>query len=151
VALDELMGGLGDFYPGSKERRDAAPSIAVDRASPAQLVVHGLGPGVMLMVNGVEVEFFLIGQLAKGLNRKPGTIRMWEDTGILPPSGYTKPGKDRNAQGKRRLWTRRQVEGIVRIALEEDVWYPNVGRKIGGTRFTERVNALFKALKKEGM
>jgi hypothetical protein len=147
VPLEDLMGGLGEFYPGSKERRDAAPSIAVDRASPAQLVVQGLGPGVMLLVNGVDVEFFKIGQLATALNRKPGTIRMWESTGILPPSGYVKPGKDRNDQGRRRLWTRRQLEGIVRIALEEDVWYPNVGRKITSTQFTERVAALFKALK----
>lgn len=140
------MGGLGGFYPGSKERREPAPHVP-DRASPAQQVVHDLGPGTVLLVNGVEVEFFKIGQLAAALNRKPGTIRMWESTGILPPSGYARPGRDRNAQGRRRLWTRRQLEGVIRIALEEDVWYPNVGRKITSTQFTERVAALFKALK----
>lgn len=146
MPLEDLMGGLGEFYPGSKEKR-AFAQIPVDRASPAQQVVHDLGPGIMLLVNGVEVEFFKIGQLAAALNRQPGTIRMWEATGILPPSGYVKPGKDRNVQGKRRLWTRRQLEGVIRIALEEDVWHPSVGRKITSTQFTERVTALFKALK----
>lgn len=141
------MGGLGDFYPGSKERRESVQQTRPDHASPAQQVVHDIGPGKLLLVNGMDVEFFKIGQLAAALNRQPGTIRMWESSGILPPSGYVKPGKDRNAQGRRRLWTRRQLEGVIRIAMEEGVWQPNVGRKITSTQFTERVAALFNALK----
>lgn len=105
----------------------------------------------MLLVQGIEVEFFSVGQLAAVLNRRPGTIRMWESEGIIPVSGWTKPGKDRDPRGTRRLWTRAQVEGIWRIAKEEGVLEPGPEVHISETQFTDRVYALFRQLRKEGV
>ena len=136
---------LGEYYPGSRERREAP-------AAPADPVAGlFLEAGRMLTVNGIEVEFFTIGQLAAVLNRKPVTIRMWEREGIIPSSGWTKPGRDRDPRGKRRLWTRAQVEGIWRIAREEGVLNPGPHVSILTTRFTGRVKALFLELREKGI
>lgn len=138
-----MTSGPGEYYPGSRERRQAA------RPWEGSLVGPSLEPGRVLTVNGIEVEFFSIGQLAAALGRKPVTIRSWEAEGILPTSGWTKPGRDRDPRGRRRLWTRAQVEGIWRIALEEGVLAP--GPSITATRFTQRVRSLFAQLRKEGI
>lgn len=145
MTIAGLMGDLGDFYPGSKERRQ------VNHVPADEPDVPELGAGRMLLVNGIEVEFFAIGQLAAALNRQPVTIRAWENEGILPTSGWTKPGRDRDPRGKRRLWTRRQVEGIWRIAREEGVLEPGPRINILKTQFTRRVKALFEDLRKEGI
>lgn len=73
-----------------------------------------LGAGTVMVLRGREVEFYTIGQVARAINRKSSTLRMWEHKGILPPSGYQKPSKD--PRGVRRLYTRAQAEGIIRLA-----------------------------------
>lgn len=133
-----LMDDL-EFYPGSKEKRAPRPVEEPERPD--------LGKGRFLLVNGREIEFFGIGELALVLNRRPVTIRMWENEGILPTSGWTKPGKDKAPQGRRRLWTRAQVEGIWRIAREENVLIPGPRVNIKKTQFTSRVEALFQSLR----
>lgn len=140
-----LMTDLGEFYPGSKERRQVnhVPDDVPD--------VPELGTGRMLLVSGLEVEFFSIGQLAAALNRQPVTIRAWENEGVLPTSGWTKPGRDRDPRGRRRLWTRPQVEGIWRIARDEGVLEPGPRINILKTQFTTRVRALFEELRKQGI
>lgn len=67
-----------------------------------------------MILAGRRVEFFTIGQVARAIGRKSGTLRAWEDRGILPESGYVKRGKD--PRGDRRLYTRAQAEVIVRLA-----------------------------------
>lgn len=134
-----------EYYPGSREVRRVNP---VPDEVPD---VPELGSGRMLLVNGLEVEFFTIGQLAAVLNRQPVTIRSWENEGILPASGWTKPGQDGDTRGRRRLWTRAQVEGIWRIAKEEGVLEPGPRVNITGTQFTSRVQLLFTQLRKEGL
>lgn len=107
--LDDFA-GLGQYYPGSREVRQTVPAsrpLAVEE-------VDLLGEGTMMTVRGREVEFFTIGQVARAINRKAGTLRAWEDKGILPESGYVKRGKD--PRGDRRLYSRDQAEGIVRLA-----------------------------------
>lgn len=141
--LLDTLGLLDDTYPGSKEKRKVNH---VEADEPLDL-----GTPWVLKVQGVDVEFFPISVLAAALNRTTGTIRMWEATGILPTSGFTKPGKDRDPRGKRRLWTRAQIEGIVQIAIEEGIWQPGPRINVTRTRFTERVTALFEQLRKEGI
>lgn len=142
MSLRELMDGVGDTYPGSRERREPPAPIVPDAPD-----APDLGHGTTLLVNGRDVEFFYVGDLAVMLNRKAGTIRGWETDGILPTSGYVKPGKDRNPHGRRRLWTRAQLEGIWEIARDEGVLYPSSRVSVADTEFTARVKALFKALK----
>lgn len=144
MSLRELMGDLPEHYPGSKEKRQARPADAPE--APLDL-----GTPWVLEVRGYDVEFFPIGSLAAALNRQPVTIRAWERERILPPSGWTKPGKDRDVRGRRRIWTRAQIEGVVRIAREEGVLEPGPRINIAKTKFTERVIALFKQQREEGI
>lgn len=95
------------------------------------------------IINGGPMDFFNIGQLARALGRKPVTIRLWEREGILPKATFMLNANSVN--GRRRYYSKGQVEGIVRIALEEGILVSHQ-RPIKGTRFTERVVALFKEL-----
>ena len=126
---------LESYYPGSRERRQTVP------VPPAPVVEDELGPGKVYVVDGREVEFYTIGQLAAALGRKPGTLRKWEAEGHLPPSGYLKPSND--PRGIRRLYTKQQVLGIVQIAKDTGVMYSH------GTLadFGRLVQQLFKELK----
>src|SRR3954469_17805478 len=82
------------------------------------------------MVNGEKQEFFIIGHLAKALGYSVQSIRAWEDKGLLPRSPFRSPrtrgpvAGGRSDKGKR-LWTREQVEGIVRIAKAHKVIFPD--------------------------
>lgn len=78
------------------------------------------------VLNGVSTEFFPIGVLAAALERKPVTIRSWEDKGIIPLSRYRMPvrGGDRipgKAVNGRRLYTRSQIDVIVSAAEKTGV------------------------------
>jgi hypothetical protein len=82
------------------------------------------------MVNGEKQEFFIIGHLAKALGYSVQSIRAWEDKGLLPRSPFRSPRTRKPVAGGRsdkgkRLWTREQVEGIVRIAQQHKVIFPD--------------------------
>lgn len=95
-------------------------------------------------VAGVEKELFTIGDLAAALGRRPNTIRKWERDGTLPRATFRAPSND--VRGVRRLYSREQVEGMVRIAREEGVLgLPSP--PISHTTFTHRVFELFKHLR----
>lgn len=145
MSLRELMGEAGEFYPGSRERRQ------VNHVPDDEPDAPELGSGRMLIVRGIEVEFFGIGDLARVLNRQPVTIRAWENERILPPPTFTKPGRDRDPRGRRRLYTREQILAIWRIAREEGILEPGPRINILKTQFTERVKAEFERLKREGL
>jgi hypothetical protein len=90
-------------------------------------------------VNGVEMEFFGIRALAVALGRSPETIRRWEATRIMPRLSYWRHFE--NPRARRRLWTRSQIEEVVRIAREEGV----LGHKVANfdlTNFSERMFAM---------
>jgi hypothetical protein len=141
-----LTGELEEFYyPGSSTPRKTVtvvPSSGVAPDDDTDAALSMLGESVSFTVAGVDVEFFYIGQLAAALGRSATTLRRWESDGTIPKSGYIKPSKD--PRGRRRLYTRAQAEGIVRLAVEEGLLDTN---KIAGTNFSARVEALFKALK----
>jgi hypothetical protein len=131
------------FYPGTNK------PIGTFRADPGRVksrATEGLKPRIY-NVGGKDVEFFTVGELAKALNREPGTIRKWENTGIIPKTFYSSPSED--PRGKRRLYTRLMIEGIVKIAIEEKVFYPEETRNIKGTDFTSKIVSLFNSLAKE--
>lgn len=95
------------------------------------------------VVNGVETEFFTVGQLARALGREAVTIRKWEREGTIPVAIFQVPGKEGDTRGRRRLYTRAQVEGLVRIAHEEGVLHER-RRSFAATEFKARVLELFK-------
>lgn len=130
-----------EFYPGSRHPIIRHPNRVVD--APAPPARWDAKPKI-LKVGGVDTEFFTIGQLGQALGgRKPVTLRKWERLGIIPKPTFRKPSDD--PRGQRRLYTRAQVEGMVKIAEEERVLRPH-SRPITQTEFTKRVIALFKEL-----
>jgi hypothetical protein len=146
AAFADLQDSLPEYYPGSNKpiirhpnrHTSTAPrrhALAVDDtwdAKPRKYVV-----------NGVETEFFTVGQLARALGREAVTIRKWEREGTIPVATFQVPGREGDHRGRRRLYTRQQVEGMVRIAHEEGVLHER-RRSFATTEFKERVLALFK-------
>ncbi|MGW1261162.1 hypothetical protein ACWD7Y_04275 [Streptomyces drozdowiczii] len=128
-----------DVYPGT------ARPLGV--AHPTQ----GFQPGeggtwdedpVYKKISGFYREFFAISHLANALGRAPKTIYKWEANGLFPGATWIYNSDSRN--GRRRLYTRRQIEGAVLIAYEEGV-LSGTQRFIGQTQFPERCRALFAA------
>lgn len=121
-------------YPGSKKVRKAVaatPDVWADY------------PSIDLTVGGVLTRFYTVGTLADLLERKPPTIRKWEKLGYIPAPKYVTPG--RNYHGRKRLYTREAIEGIVEIAREEGITGES-NRNVSATNFTARVTTLFKEL-----
>jgi hypothetical protein len=102
------------------------------------------------LVDGEKREFFVIGHLAKALGYSVQSIRLWEDKGLLPRSPYRSPRTRKPVAGGRsnkgkRLWTRDQIEGILRIAKAHKV----ILNKVPPTpAFSQEVLAFFQSLLK---
>lgn len=145
--MTDLLDKFTDpYYPGSKMKRE------VRAPEPEPEPEFEWPKGRILTISGFEVECFTTGQLAGLLGgRKAVTIRAWEAEGILPKSGYYVPGRDGDVRGRRRYYTRSQVEGVLDIARQEGVLYPSTRISISRTRFTERVTELFLDLRKRGI
>lgn len=133
----------GEFYPGSSRKRKNYEDLPPEPTpEPEELV---LGKPRTYLVNGQPVDFYYIGDVARALNRKPVTIRKMENHSQLPLSPYTAPGTDE--RGKRRLYTKTQIEALRRIADEEGILYPTAGGKwkaIEETNFTKRATEAFR-------
>jgi hypothetical protein len=103
---------------------------------------------VFYIVNGKRQEFFTIRHLAAALGYSQQSIRAWENSGLLARSPYRSPKPrtptigGRNTKGKR-LWTRAQIEGILKIAKEEGVI---LNKQPPTRKFARRVSAFFKTL-----
>jgi hypothetical protein len=103
---------------------------------------------IKYMFGGQQREFYTISHLAAALNKSVVTIRSWEHKGLLPrtpfrsprPRGDMLPGT--KPVGKR-LWTREQILGIIRIAHEEQVI---VNGKAPTLSFSTKVLELYKQL-----
>jgi hypothetical protein len=130
-------------YPG---RRRPVNRDGKKRTIPKQQVWDG--HPVFYMVNGNRQEFFTIGHLAKALGYSQQSIRAWEATGLLPKSGIRSPkarkpmAGGRSTKGKR-LWTREQIDGILRIAQAEGVI---LNRKPPTLAFAKKVRDMFREL-----
>lgn len=134
---------ISKFFPGSNTPLDIA-----DRQKEQQLESDqwDLKPYIFT-VRGREMQFFPIGALSLALGgRSPNTLRAWEKEGNLPKSVFVKPSKD--PRGRRRMYTRAMVEGLVRIAKEEGIFWPDKGKKLSDTAFTEKAVELFKQCNK---
>ncbi len=137
---------MGDrFYPGSNRPIVRHPNRNSLHTEPATSAGDWDHKPRKYVVAGTETEFFTVGQLATALGRQPVTIRKWEREGVIPKSTFQSPGRDGDVRGRRRLYTREQVEGIVHIAHEEGVLVSHQ-KPIKDTQFTLRVIDLFKRL-----
>lgn len=83
---------------------------------------------------GQTMEFFTRSALAKALNREVGTIRSMELKGVL----CHPPVRDNRNHW---LYTREQVEALVKLATEEDVIDPRF-RNAFTDRFVREANQI---------
>lgn len=132
---------ISKFFPGSTTPLDIEEKQKAQQHESDQ---WDLKPFIFL-VKGKETEFFPIGALALALGgRSANTLRAWEKEGTIPRTVYMKPSKD--PRGRRRMYTRAMVEGLVRIAKEEGVFWPQKGVRLSETAFTQRAVELFQSL-----
>lgn len=141
---DPITDKFGDLdYPGRRKPKNREPS----KPPPEDTEVWDAKP-VYYMVGGEKREFFTIGHLAAALDYSVQSIRAWEQQGVLPRTPFRSPRTRRPvAAGKsnkgRRLWTREQVEGIVRIAKRHRVIF---NKKPPTMAFAREVAQLFNQL-----
>lgn len=126
--IDLGLDDLGEFYPGSRHRRRAAP----EPVQP-QLPLAGADwdeRPYRKVIGGREREFFTLGALGKALDRPLVTLRLWIRQGHLPNATYRLPTKQvpvfdeagtqtsTREQKGRRLYTREQIEAVIRVAAQ---------------------------------
>lgn len=101
--------------PAFGRGRQRAPQ-APDGASAADDLPHWAVRQQWHYVDGRWLELYGTGALALALRRSRGTVLRWELKGVLPPAQYARPTAAWG--GKRRLYTREQIEALV-TAVEE--------------------------------
>lgn len=146
AALAEGKPPTPRYYPGSS--RPLGKSPGMPREDKDSKGVREWDTKPMIFEDPVtkkDAEFFTIGNLADALGRESGTIRKWENTGVIPKAAFLTPGED--PRGRRRLYSRAQIEGLVRIAAEEKILVNPDNRPISRTAFKERAWELFASLK----
>lgn len=134
-------------YPGSnrkvKDYSNYQPQVEDQSLSLPPL--PDLGKPKHYMVGTQVVPLYRIGALAKALNRKPVTVRKWEDQGVIPNPPMLAASHD--VRGKRRLYTLEQIEELRRIAHEEGILSPGDGGKwkdISKTNFASKAATAFR-------
>jgi hypothetical protein len=153
--MTDLLRAFGplqdEYYPGSRQKRRESKEMRRERltderrqtrddeewdAHPVKDKVHP--------VTKQPMELFTVGALAKALLRDAVTMRAWLRKGWMPQATFqTKPVYGSRGNAGRRLWTRTQIEGIVKIAREEGLLDERPPR-IQTTNFTARVKAAWK-------
>lgn len=141
---EEMAEVFKEFYPGSSKTIDKYPNRAVAQKQISENDWDAKPK--FYLVAGERREFFMVGDLARALGRQAVTIRKWERDGILPRSKFRTPSRTDDDRGRRRLYTRTQIEGVVAIAREEGVLVSHA-KPISRTDFTVRVQKLFKEAK----
>jgi hypothetical protein len=125
-----------EYFPGSRQQ------VTPLQGPPDPLA--GV-TGKMYPVGDTEVELFSISQLAVALDRQPVTIRKWERDGVIPRATFVKPGAGGDPRGRRRLYSRAQVEAMVRIAHEEGL-LTDKHRQVTRTQFQAKVLNAFREI-----
>lgn len=141
----DLVEGDEPDYPGRSRPKLRQPANRPGKDTGE--VVWDTRP-VYYAVGGERMEFFTIGHLARALSYSQQSIRAWENQGLLPKSPYRSPKPRRpTIEGRvikgKRLWTRQQIEGILRIAQEEGVV---LNKKPPTRAFAKKIAVLFREL-----
>jgi hypothetical protein len=128
---------VSEFFPGSRQPITGSPAGLRD-------LLGGLS-GKTFTIAGKEVELFSISELAEVLNRKPVTLRKWEQKGIIPKATFVKPGANQDPRGRRRLYSREQVLALVRLADEEGILH-DLHKQVTKTQFRTKAWAAFREI-----
>lgn len=143
MPTDPMKAFEGLHYPGSRPPRSRK---AHEQPAPAPVDDGWDSKPKIIKRKGVDTEFFTIGDLARALGRKQVTIRSWEDKGWLPKARFRTPVPKRSALEKenkkpagRRLYTRHQVDVIIKAAHETGVMNISPDSRPDWKQFTKLV------------
>lgn len=145
---------MTERYPGSEHEIGSLPATRPPVVRPEEVdeLLEGTKhrPRRYALEGGTVVELYTVGALAHILGRVSNTLRAWESDGTIPRSTFAMNNTQK--YNRRRLYTREQLDGILRIAKEEGVWIPpdQVGTVTPpriGPEFKKRVRDLFEAQK----
>jgi hypothetical protein len=112
---DEVLDRFADLdYPGKRKPVNRNPP------KPEPETVLWDDKPLTYVVAGEKREFFTISHLAKALGYTVHSIRLWETRGVFPNAPYRSPRTKApvaagSTKGKR-LWTRADIEAILRLA-----------------------------------
>lgn len=111
--FDDTFAELDEYYPGSKRKRREAPlkKEVVKESWEADAFSKTLP-------NGVSVDMYTLGSLAKAIGRPTKTVRFWVESGNLPTSPYRLPdkvGSNGKVYAGRRLYSRAMVEATINL------------------------------------
>jgi hypothetical protein len=135
--IDQTFGDL--YYPNSKRKR-REPVIKEIKE-----VLWDSHPRPTTLPNGIEIDLFTIGALAKALDRPVVTLKLWMNEGHLPTSPYRLPtktdklGKER--QG-RRLYSRSMIESAINTFTKFGVLHV---KRIDWSKYREVTEEIAKA------
>lgn len=124
-----------DVYPGTHR------PLGTPHPAPSPTEATWDADPIYKKVDGHWRIFYGIAHLSAALDRSPKTIYKWEEKGYFPRATFLYNADSRN--GRRRLYTRVQIEGAVVIAHEEGL-FSGDGRYLSQTRFPDRCAELFK-------
>lgn len=147
--VDKALEGLPAFnYPGGVKPRRLSRSAPEESAA---VVSDWDRNPTIKKLKGVDTEFFTVGALAEALGLQTVTIRSWERKGWIPKSMYRTPAPPKHpVDGKkpmgRRLYTRSQIEIVIKAAKSSGVSDPEVKRP-DWKKFTKIVVDGWKAIR----
>ena len=133
---------MTELYPGSSRKRKVYAEE--EPVKPKLEDLLELGKPKYYLLNNKPTPLYRIGALARALNRKTVTIRKWEQEGVIPMSPMMSSSFDQ--RGKRRLYTKEQIESLRNIAYEENILHPSANgkwRSITDTQFKQKAAKAF--------
>ena len=87
-AIDNMFGGIDDFYPGSKRKRRPVDPNAKPKKKQVSENSWDSDAQLKKLPNGNVIELFSAGAMAQALGRPLVTLRLWERKGYIPRAPY---------------------------------------------------------------
>lgn len=148
--LDALLAGESDMrvirppVPSVNPRRD----LFGPRPASSRHIEDLLGAEYFTKPEPVfkprDMRMYSIGDLAKMLGRKPGTIRVWISTGVIPEADHWSAGD--TVRARKRRFTSEQVVGLQALASQEGI-LERPHKDISKTNFVARAHELWEELR----
>lgn len=138
---------MTEFFPGSRTPIPDFPPEPSAATAPFDLELAVGKPVDFVIEHRKNMPVYSIGQLAVMLNRKPGTIRMWERQEIIPVALWSKVVTAKGDEidpirGYRRYYSAKQLIRMRQIAADCGV-LEDTSRSIRKTSFIRLVRELW--------